>query len=117
MPDLRDIKGLVALVADGLLRREPEASVVEKLVAAGVPPNAAPSMYRDIKTACQHGVQAVVTGGVSAPDGPPKDPLLAEAFRVGQASMRRATGVPGRLVAVVLLLVVVAAVAVWLVMR
>lgn len=115
MPDSRDIKGLVALVADGLLRREPETSVVEKLVAAGVPRNKAPSMYRDIKTACQQGVQAVVTGGESAPDGPPNDPLLADAFRVGQTSMRQASGGRGRAIAVVVFLVVAAVL--WLVFR
>jgi len=115
MPDPSEIKVLVSLVADGLRRREPEPVVVEKLVAAGVPRNKAPSMYRDIKTACQQGVQAVVTGGVSAPDGPPKDPLLEEAFRVGQASMRRASGGRGRAIAVIVFLVVAAVL--WLVLR
>lgn len=113
MQDSRDIKGLVALVTDGLHRREPAPVIVAKLVAAGVPPDVAPSMCHAIKTACQQGVLAVVTEGMSAPDGPPNDPILAEAFRVGQASMRRASRRPG-LRAVLLLLLLVAAVAVWL---
>jgi hypothetical protein len=91
MPQSRDIKTIVSLVADGLLRRESESAVVEKLVAAGVPASDAPAVYHRLKAACQQGVQAVITAGLSAPNGPPQDPLLAEAFRVGQASMRGAT--------------------------
>jgi hypothetical protein len=88
MAQSHDIKMIVLLVADGLLRRESETAVVEKLVEAGIPPSDAPTVYRDVKLACQQGVQAVITDGLSAPNGPPRDPLLAEAFRVGQASMR-----------------------------
>lgn len=90
MPESRDIKTLVRMVADGLLRRDPESAVVQKLIAAGISANEAPAIYRAVKTACQQGVQSVITGGISAQDGPPKDPLLAEAYRVGQASMRGA---------------------------
>jgi len=89
-----DIKTLVSVVADGLLQREREPAVIEKLVAAGVPPSEAPTIYRRVKAACQQGVQAVVTDGLSAPNGPPQDPLLAEAFRVGQANMRSAIRTP-----------------------
>ena len=118
MSESSDAKQLVSLVADGLLRREPESSVSEKLVAVGVPRSEAPALYRAIRAACQRGVQSVVTGGVSAPDGPPSDPLLAEAFRVGQASIRRATGTPWHrsLVVSVVLVGAVAAV-LWLFSR
>ena len=112
MSESRDIKRLVRLVADGLLRREPESAVVEKLVAAGVPPNEAPAVYRAVKAACRQGVQAVVTEGLSAPDGPPKDPMLAEAFRVGQATMRGAVRTVWLRRLVVLALVVALVVAV-----
>ena len=65
---------------------------------------------RAVKAACQQGVQAVITEGLSAPEGPPKDPLLAEAFRVGQANMRGAVRMVW-LQRVLVLLVIVAAVA------
>ena len=118
MNQSRDVKPLVSLVADGLLHREPEPSVVEKLVAAGVPRSEAPVLYRVVRAACQQGVQSVVTGGASAPDGPPSDPLLAEAFRVGQASMRRASRAPWhRSLVVLVVLAGSVAAALWLFMR
>ena len=111
MADSRDIKTLVRLVADGLLQREPEPTVVEKLVTAGVPPNEAPAMFQAVKAACQQGAQAVITEGLSAPDGPPKDPLLAEAFRVGQESMRGAVRTVWLQRAFIVIVAVVAAIA------
>ena len=117
MTEPRDNKRLVAIVADSLIRRAPEASVIDSLVEAGVPQRDAPVMYRDIKAACQQGVQAVVTHGLSAPNGPPSDPLLAEAFRVGQAKMRRAAGLPGRRVAVILFIALGAAAVLWTLIR
>jgi hypothetical protein len=71
----------------------------------------------DIKAACQQGVQSVVTGGTSAPDGPARDPLRAEAFRVGQASMQRASRRPGRRLAFGVLLALVLAGLLWFLLR
>jgi hypothetical protein len=118
MNESRDIKQLVRLIADGLLRREAGAAVVAKLVAAGVPANDAPAMYAAVKTACQQGVQAVITGGLSAPEGPPTDPLLAEAFRVGQATMRGGVrAVWMKRVAMLMLLLAGVGVLIWVVGR
>ena len=82
---------MVSVVADGLSHREGEDAMVKKLVAAGVAEAEAPALFVAIKTAMQQGVQAVFTDGLSSPDGPPADPLLREAFRVGQARMRAAS--------------------------
>ena len=65
MADDADIQRLVALVADSLIRRELETAVIDKLVEAGVSQRSAPAMYRDIRAACQQGVHAVVTHGLS----------------------------------------------------
>jgi hypothetical protein len=118
MPDQSETRMLVRIVADALLRKEPEATVVAKLVSTGVAASDAPSLFRAIKAACQQGVQSVITGGLSAPEGPPRDPLLAEAFRVGQASIRGAAcGVWFRRVLVVLLVAITVTIAIWLVLR
>jgi hypothetical protein len=82
---------VVRIIADGLIASEGEAAVVDKLIRAGVPAADAPEVFRTVKTACQQGVQSVITDGASCPDGPPKDPLLAEAFRAGQESIQTAT--------------------------
>ena len=118
MAQSHDVKTIVSLVADGLLRRESESAVVQKLVAAGVPPSDAPTVYHRVKVACQQGVQAIITDGLSAPDGPPQDPLLAEAFRVGQASMRGAVRTVWLRRAITVLVIVSAiAAALWLFVR
>jgi hypothetical protein len=90
MSEERRIKQLVKLVANGLRRSEPQRDILARLVAAGVPDAEAPGLFRAVKSACQQGVLSVVTGGASAPEGPPADPLLAEAFREGQPSLRGA---------------------------
>lgn len=88
MDEAQAIRGLVRLVADGLRQRDQEPQLVARLVAAGIPEGQAPELVAAIRQAIQAGVQAEFTGGLSAPDGPPTDPLLAEAFRFGQASFR-----------------------------
>ena len=83
------IKAIVRIVADGLLAGEAQEQTIRKLVAAGLPEPQAADVFLAVKTACRLGVQSVVTDGISG--GPPPDPLLAEAFKVGQQSMRRVT--------------------------
>lgn len=90
MSDPLDVETTVRLIADGLLRGDPEAATLDRLVSAGIPRAQAPEYYRKIKTACQQGVQSVITDGLSVPNVPSKDPLLAAAFRVGQESVRGA---------------------------
>ncbi len=82
------IRHLIRLVSDGLRRSRPEPEIVAQLVAAGIPEDKAPELFAAVKKAIQAGVQAAFTGGLSAPDGPPTDLLLAEAFREGQAAFR-----------------------------
>ncbi len=89
MDEAEAIRRLVRLVSDGLRRSRPEPEIVAQLVAAGIPEDKAPELFAAIKQAIQAGVLAAFTEGLSAPDGPPADPLLAEAFREGQAAFRR----------------------------
>jgi len=86
-----DTREIVRIVTSGLQADETESAVVERLVSAGVPTMRANQVFTSVRTACRQGVQSVITNGLSAPDGPPNDPLLAEAFRVGRGRMRRAT--------------------------
>ena len=79
---------LVRVVSNGLRRNRPEPEIISQLVAAGVPDDKAPELFDAVKQAIQAGVQAAFTEGLSAPDGPPADPLLAEVFREGQAAFR-----------------------------
>ena len=86
MDEADAIRRLVRLISDGLRRRRPEPEIVDQLVAAGIPNGEASEMFAAVKHEIQAGVQAAFTDGLSAPDGPPADPLLAEAFRQGQAA-------------------------------
>jgi hypothetical protein len=79
---------LTRLVSDGLRRSRPEPEIVARLIGAGIPADKAPELFTAIKLAIQAGVQAALTEGLSAPDGPPAEPLLAEAFREGQVAFR-----------------------------
>lgn len=89
MSEAETMRGLVRLVADGLCRRAAEPEIVARLVIAGIPESRAPELMATVRQSIQAGVTAEVTDGLSAPNGPPDDPLLAEAFRYGQASLRR----------------------------
>lgn len=103
---------LVRLVSDGLRRSRSEREMVACLIAAGIPDDEAPEVFAAIRQALRAGVQAALTDGLSAPDGPPADPLLAEAFREGQTAFRgsvRRVWVERGLIAVVALGAVVAA--------
>src|SRR5262249_20103121 len=82
------IRRLVRLVSDGLRRSRPRAKILAQLVAEGISHDKAPELFAAVKQGIQAGVQAAFTAGLSAPDGPPADPLLAEAFREGQAALR-----------------------------
>jgi hypothetical protein len=82
------IRQLVRLIADGLRRSRPEAEIVAQVMSAGIPADKAPEVFAAVKQALRAGVQAAVTEGLSAPEGPPADPLLAEAFRQGQMAFR-----------------------------
>jgi hypothetical protein len=82
------IRQLVRIVEDGLRRRRTDPEIIARLAAAGVPEANAPAVYAAIKDALKQGIMSVLTGGASAPDGPPSDPLLAEAFRAGQENIR-----------------------------
>jgi hypothetical protein len=82
------IRQLVRIVEDGLRRRRSDPEIVAQLTAAGVPEANSPALYAAVKAALQQGIMSVLTGGASAPDGPPSDPLLAEAFRAGQENIR-----------------------------
>lgn len=90
MDDTDAIKRLVRLISDGLRRKRPEPEIVNQLVAAGIPDGQAAEMFTAVKHARQAGIQAAFTDGLSAPDGPPADPLLAEAFRQGQTAFHGA---------------------------
>lgn len=90
MNEQTDIETIVRIVTGGLGDGTPDARIVQKLVAAGIPAADAVNILRAVKIACQQGVQSVITEGLSAPNGPPQDPLLAEAFRIGQESIRGA---------------------------
>lgn len=88
MSEGETIRRLVRLVSDGLRRSRPEPEIISQLVVSGIPEDKARELFAAVKRAIQAGVQAAFTDGLSAPDGPPADPLLAEAFRVGQAAFR-----------------------------
>ncbi|HMP02674.1 MAG TPA: hypothetical protein PKD86_00710 [Gemmatales bacterium] len=88
MDEADAIQRLVRLISDGLRLSRPEPEIVAQLVAAGIPDEKAPELFAAVKQAIQAGVQAAITEGLSAPDGPPADPLLAAAFREGQAAFR-----------------------------
>jgi hypothetical protein len=114
------IRGLVRLISDGLRRRSPERELVAQLVAAGIPEGQAPELLVAVRQAIQAGVQAEFTGGLSAPDGPPADPLLAEAFRVGRSSFRgavRQAWLERLVVPLILLVLLVVGVVAWLLWR
>jgi hypothetical protein len=81
-------RALVHLVGNGLRQQCPESELVSQLIAAGIPKGEASLMLARVRAMIQAGVQAEFTGGLSAPDGPPADPFLAEAFRYGQESYR-----------------------------
>ncbi len=113
MSEADAIRRLVRLVSDGLRQKRPEPEILAQLAAAGIPKDKAPELFAAVKQAIQAGVQAAFTEGLSAPDGPPADPVLAEAFREGQAAFRgsvRRIWVERGVVAAVGLGVVVAAV-------
>ncbi|MCE9530948.1 MAG: hypothetical protein K8T89_07470 [Planctomycetes bacterium] len=84
--EAESIPKVVRLVSEGMRQRQPEREIVAKLVDTGIPAEKAPALYGAIRHAIQAGVQAGFTGGLSAPGGPPADPLLAEAFRQGRAA-------------------------------
>jgi hypothetical protein len=88
MKDPHAIRRVVGLVFDGLQRNSPATEVIAQLVAAGVPPDEAPELYATVKESIQEGALSDFTEGQTAPDGPPDDPLQAEAFREGQAAFR-----------------------------
>jgi len=88
MGDAEMIRRLVRLVSDGLRKSRPEPEITARLVEEGIPADTAPTLFAAIRQAIHAGVQAAITDGLSAPDGPPADPLLAEAFREGQAALR-----------------------------
>ena len=81
-------KEIIRIVAAGIQRNDPDKRVIEELASKGVPPHDAQRMFSSIRTAIQDGAQSVIARGQSAPKVPPKDPLLAEAFKVGQKSIR-----------------------------
>lgn len=84
MPASHDIKKIVSLVVQGLRRSDPEPTIIQNLIAAGIPKADAPELFSRVKLACQQGVQAYVTQGQPAP---PADPLLAQAYRACYESM------------------------------
>lgn len=91
MDEAETIRRLAFLVSAGWRQRRSEREIARDLVESGVPAERATGMAHDVKKAIQAGVQSAFTAGLSAPDGPPADPLLAEAFRLGHDEFLRAT--------------------------
>jgi hypothetical protein len=87
--DEEAIRDLVRIVSAGLRRHRSEREIADDLMATGVPAADATKIAFDVKKGIQAGVQAAFTGGLSATEGPPADPLLAAAFRFGHDEFRR----------------------------
>jgi len=84
-----DIKQIVKIVVDARKAKEPDSTIVDRLVAAGVAPEDAPSMIDTIEKGFKHGTLSVVTGGMSSADiAFGENPLFDMAFRMGRSAMR-----------------------------
>jgi hypothetical protein len=87
--DPREIPRLVGIVHDGMRRWPWPSGAVGRLVAAGIPADRARALSRAIGFAIDlgrmaRGLEAFRNGRPA--EQPPADPLLAEAFRVGQTA-------------------------------
>jgi serine/threonine-protein kinase len=95
--DPGEVPRLVRLVHDGMQRWPRRSDAVARLIAAGISADRAPALSRAIAFAIVLGmvtrVPELFREGLSILEKPPTDPLLAEAFRIGQASTLPPTAV------------------------
>jgi hypothetical protein len=89
MDESEAARGWISIVSAGLRQRRSEREIASDLLRIGVPAEQANNIAHDVRKAFRAGVLAAFTAGLSAPKGPPADPLLAEAFRLGHNEFRR----------------------------
>jgi len=84
-----NVKRIVNIVVDARKAKESDATIVDRLAAAGIAVEDAPTVIDVVENGFKQGTLAVVTGGLSSAQIPfGQDPLFDAAFRSGRAAMR-----------------------------